>query len=75
MEINLVRNPSTPLDNDKLIYDKCCSIPDITIFNSENRVKIFSECHNKHFNTYLLDEYIKKNILYNNIYVCKIKYI
>ena len=66
MEINLISNLSTPLDNDKLICEKCCSIPDITIFNSGNRVKLFSECHNKHFNISLLDEYIKKNISYNN---------
>ena len=64
MESNLVSTLSTSLD--KLKCDKCSSIPDITIFNSENRVKIFSECHNKHFNISLLDEYIKHNISSNN---------
>ena len=39
MESNLVSTLSTYLD--KLKCDKCSSIPDITIFNSENRVKIF----------------------------------
>ena len=82
MEINLI----TPFDNDKLKCDrdKCCLIPEITIFNSENRVKVFSECQNKHFNISLLDEYIKNNISYNsnNISKCekckkekKLKYV
>ena len=51
--------------------EKCDSIPDFTIFNSQNRVKIFSECKNKHLNICLLDDYIKKSYSYINTNNCE----
>ena len=56
----------------QLKCQKCNNFPDITMFNSENRVKIFSECKNKHFNISFLDEYIKNIISDNNaLYQCQ----
>ena len=61
----------TPNEGINLKCMKCSSIPDFTIFNSSNRVKIFLECENKHFNISLLDEYIKNIISYNNSNKCE----
>ena len=72
MDDNLDCPVVTPYRNDKLKCEKCSAIPDITIFNSKNRVKIFLQCENRHLNISLLDEYIKNNILYsNNIIQCQ----
>ena len=69
MEEKLIK---TYFGNNNLKCQKCNCFPDITIFNSKNRVKIFSECENKHLNISLLDEYIKNNFSYsNNIIKCE----
>ena len=36
--------------DDILKCEKCNSIPDFTIFISKDKVKLFSECKNKHWN-------------------------
>ena len=56
----------TTSENINLKCKKCNSLPDITIFNSVNRVKILEECENQHYNISLLDEYIKNNSSYTN---------
>ena len=53
-------------ENDNLRCKKCSFFPNITIFNSSNRVKVFTECENKHIDISLLDEYIKNNSNSNN---------
>ena len=56
----------------KFIFEKCSSIPEFTIFNSSNRVKIFSSCENKHINISLLDDYIKNNVSkYDDVKNCE----
>ena len=55
----------TPPGNN-LKCQKCSNIPGLTIFNSVNRVNVFSECKNKHIKVCLLDEYIKNIYSYNN---------
>ena len=52
--------------NNNIKCKKCNNYPDITIYNIGNRVKIFTECKNKHINISLLDDYIKNNYIYNN---------
>ena len=50
MEKNLIIT-TTPISSiNKLKCEKCRLIPEFTIFNSSNRVKIFSSCDNKHLN-------------------------
>ena len=65
MQINLISSP-IPISSNNFKCEYCCSIPDFTIFNSSNRVKIFSSCINKHINISLLDDYLKRNISYCN---------
>ena len=62
---------SNTLENYYLKCEKCNCIPDFTIFNSEKRVKIYSECKNKNLNIWLLDDYIKKNYSFNDINKCE----
>ena len=63
MKKNLIRE-STPNSSINFKCEHCCSFPEFTIFNSSNRVNIFSSCDNKHINISLLDDYIKRNISY-----------
>ena len=63
MEKYLINSP-TPISSNNFKCEYCCSIPEFTIFNSSNRVKIFSSCINKHINISLLDDYLKRNMEY-----------
>ena len=54
------------LENYNIKCKKCNNYPDITIFNTGNRVQIFTECDYKHINISLLDDYIKNIYSYNN---------
>ena len=70
MEKNLIIT-TTPISSiNKLKCEKCRLIPEFTIFNSSNRVKIFSSCDNKHLNISLLDDYIKNTISNDNDTKC-----
>ena len=53
---------STSISSNNYKCEQCSSVPEFTIFNSSNRVKIFSSWDNKHINVFLLDDYIKTNI-------------
>ena len=53
-------------ENDNLRCNNCSFFPDITVFNISNKVKIFTECENKHTNISLLDDYIKNKCVNNN---------
>ena len=66
MEKNLMSTPMPVSSLNKFKCEKCSLIPEFTIFNSSNRVKIFSSCDNKHLNISLLDDYIKNNISNDN---------
>ena len=67
-----LRNLITPCGKNEFKCEKCSSIPEYTIFNSSNTVKIFSICNNKHGNISLLDEYIRNNLSkYSNEKLCQ----
>ena len=64
MENSQSHNQSTTTSDmdTKFKCEKCNSNLEYTIFNSSSGVKINSSCDKKHFNTSLLDEYVRDNL-------------